>query len=90
MWVWGWQSPRCCLGLLALCCAWWCCGVPLSPWLGGSIWHFTMQEAVLEREHVWHPAWPPCSQMGGGQHPTVLISTELIRENPVVPERCLV
>lgn len=37
-----------------LCYAWWCHGILLSPRLGGSIQHFTMQEAVLEREHIWH------------------------------------
>lgn len=31
----------------------------------------------------------PVQPCGGRQHPTDLISTELMRENPVVPERCL-
>lgn len=55
MWVWGWQSTRLYLGSLALCCARGCCGVPPSPRPGGSIQDFTMQEAMPEREHVWHP-----------------------------------
>lgn len=88
MWVWGGRAPG------AVWDRWLCAvhgGVVGSPRPPGRVAASRTSPCrrQCQKGSTYGIQRDPRAAMWGGQHPTDLISTELMRENPVVPKRCL-